>query len=126
MMIALARVDCCDFFSLMTTFSGKGTEFQSDPFNYLDGVPSIHPPLDITDTDSDSEAPVEGDTIPVTPDAPSTSAASTAMTMPPVVPKELKDKSKSKVTYVNKVPDIADAPAYCVVGKRGDNFWATY
>ena len=56
--IALAGVDCQELFTLLITFFGQGSEFQEDPFNYLDGAPKIHPPLDITDTDTDDESSV--------------------------------------------------------------------
>ena len=59
--IALAGVDCCELFTLLAAFFGQGTEFQEDPYNYLDSAPKIRPPLDITDTDSDDEVSTMGE-----------------------------------------------------------------
>ena len=43
--IALAGVDCRELFTLLVTFFGRGSEFQEDPFNYLDGTPKSDPLL---------------------------------------------------------------------------------
>ena len=51
----MAGVDCRDLFTLMTTFFGQGTDFAEDPFGFLVGAPSIQPPLDLTETDTDDE-----------------------------------------------------------------------
>ena len=59
--IALAGVDCRELFTLLVTFFGRGSKFQEDPFNYLDGVPKIRPPLDITDMDTDDETSAVGE-----------------------------------------------------------------
>ena len=93
----------------MTLF-GRGTEFQEDPFNYLDGAPKICPPLDITDTDYDEEAStVEQDTVPNSQIEATTSQVevpvpSSTTTVPPWQPQV---KSRSKVTFVDKVTDIS-------------------
>ena len=55
MTISMAGVDCKDLFALMTAFFGQGTDFAVDPFNYLDGAPSIRPPLALTDMKSKGE-----------------------------------------------------------------------
>ena len=39
--IALAGVDCRELFTLLVAFFGRGSEFQEDPFNYLDDAPKI-------------------------------------------------------------------------------------
>ena len=53
MTITLARSNCKELFTLLTTFFGKDTGV--DPFGFLDGAPKIKPPLDLTDTDTEDE-----------------------------------------------------------------------
>ena len=55
MTISMAGVDGRELFTLMTTFFGHGTDFSEDPFRFLDGAPTIRPPLDLTDMDTDDE-----------------------------------------------------------------------
>ena len=120
--VALARVDCRELFTLLTAFFGQGTEFQEDPFNYLDGAPEICPPLDLTNTDEDEEeatvsqegagtAPpsvsVPAPRIPVEAEVPESSqpTASVKTRDPPV-------KSHPKVNYSDKVANIALARGF--------------
>ena len=53
MTIALAGVDCKDFWRVLVTFFGSNRE--EDPFQFLDGAPIIKHPLDLTDTDSEDD-----------------------------------------------------------------------
>ena len=92
----------------------KAQSFQEDPFNYLDGAPKIHPPLDITDMDSDDEVSTVGEEVVPSPQValsesqvvisvptPTTSAT------PSFTPCEPQVKSRPKVTYADKVADIS-------------------
>ena len=51
MTIAVAGMDCRDFWKVLVTFFGSNRG--EDPFQFLDGVPVIKCPLDLMDTDSD-------------------------------------------------------------------------
>ena len=73
--IALAGTDTKELFSLLTMFFGKGTDV--DPFSFIDGAPLIKRPLDLTDTESETEGGGGEDTASVSsraPDEPSTSS----------------------------------------------------
>ena len=122
MTVALAGVDCRELFTLLTTFFGRGTEFQADPFSYLDGAPKIRPPLDLTDTDEEEEEgasvsqeqsdPTQSSvSIPIsTPVVAETSSSSQSSVLvrardPPV-------KSRPKGNYPDKVPDILQARGF--------------
>ena len=120
--VALAGVDCRELFTLLTTFFGRGTEFQEDPFNYLDGAPKIHPPLDLTDTDEEEE---EGASVSQEKSEPTQSSVSIPIPMPAVaetstssqssVPVRTRDppvKSRPKGNYPDKVPDILQARGF--------------
>ena len=54
MTIALASVDCRDFWKVLVTFFGSNQA--EDPFQFLDGAPVIKRPLDLTDTDCDDDS----------------------------------------------------------------------
>ena len=114
--IALAGVDCRELFTLLITFFGRGSEFQEDPFNYLDGAPKIRPPLDIMDTDTDDETSVMGEEAVPSPQVPlSDSQIITTMPAPvaPTLPhREPLVKSHPKITYVDKVSDISLAQGF--------------
>ena len=117
--IALPGVDCHELFTLLVTFFGRGSEFQEDPFNYLDSAPKIRPPLDITDTDSDDEALAVGKEAVPSPQVPlSKSQVVVAVPAPsaspgPSVPQhEPQVKSCPKVTYVDKAADISMAQGF--------------
>ena len=112
--IALARVDCRELFTLLVAFFGQGSEFQEDPFNYLDGAPKIQPPLNITNTDSDNEVSAVGEEAVPLPQvtlsesqvvvlvpAPSASPAPSFPQCEPQV------KSHPKATYADKAADIS-------------------
>ena len=117
--IALAGVDCCELFTLLVAFFGRGSEFQEDPFNYLDGAPKIRPPLDITDTDSDDEVSAVGEEAVPSPQVPlnesqvvvlaPTPSVSTAPSFPQHEPQV---KSHPKATYVDKAIDISMAQGF--------------
>ena len=113
--IAMAGVDCWEFFTLLTAFFGHGKEFQEEPFNYLDGAPKICPPLDITDTDSDEEAStVEQGIVPnLQTEATTSQVEASVSSSTPVVPlREPQVKSCPKVTYMDKVTDISLAQGF--------------
>ena len=131
--MALAGVDCRELFTLLTTFFGRGTEFQADPFSYLDGAPEIRPPLDLTDTDEEEE---EGASVSQEPSAPTPSSVAIPLPTPVVigtsassqssmvetstssqssVPVRARDppvKSRPKGNYPDKVPDILQARGF--------------
>ena len=114
--IALAGVDCRELFTLLVTFFGRGSEFQEDPFNYLDGAPKIRPPLDIADTDTDDEtSAVEEEAVPSL-QVPLSESQIITTAPTPVVPTPLQHeplvKSRPKMTYVDKVPDILMAQGF--------------
>ena len=103
--IALAGSDTKELFKLLVTFFGKGTDV--DPFGFIDGAPVIKRPLDLTDTESDSET---GD------DAASTSTTATTTAEPSTstgvaseAPVTKPVKIKPKVSYPDKCVDIQDA-----------------
>ena len=111
--IALARVDCCELFTLLVAFFGRGSEFQEDPFNYLDGAPKIRSPLDITDMDSDDEVSAVGEEAVPSPQVTlSESQVVVLVKAPSVSPapsfpqREPQVKSCPKVTYADKTTDI--------------------
>ena len=120
--VALAGVDCRELFTLLTTFFSRGTEFQEDPFSYLDGAPKIRPPLDLTDTDEEEEGEKEGalasketsETVPSS--APIPSSTPTAAEVPtssqqstPLKTRDPPVKSRPKGNYPDKIPDISQA-----------------
>ena len=114
--IALAGVDCRELFTLLITFFGRVSEFQEDPFNYLDGAPKIHPPLNITDTDTDEENSVMEEEAVPSPQVPLSdsqiiTAASTPMAPTPPQHEPLV-KSRPKMTYIDKVSDISMAQEF--------------
>ena len=116
MTISMASVDCRELFTLMTTFFGQGTDFAADPFGYLDGAPSIRPPLDLTDTDSDNEGEKAES------QASASTMVSTAASAPqgPVdilEPKEPHVKSKPKIQYPDKVPSLAESKGFFPINK---------
>ena len=103
--IALAGSDTKELFKLLVTFFGKGTDV--DPFGFIDGAPVIKRPLDLTDTESDSET---GD------DAASTSTTATTAAEPSTstgvaseAPVKKPVKIKPKASYPDKCVDIQDA-----------------
>ena len=51
--ITLAGSDTKELFTLLVTFFGKGTDV--DSFSFIDAAPIIKRPLDLTDTESESE-----------------------------------------------------------------------
>ena len=53
MTIVLAGVDCKDLWRVLMTFFGSNWE--EDPFQFLDGAPLIKRPLDLTDTESEDD-----------------------------------------------------------------------
>ena len=114
--IALAGVDCREFFTLLITFFGRGSEFQEDPFNYLDGAPKIRPPLDITDTDTDDETSVMEEEAVPSPQIPLSDSQIITTTSAAVAPtpphREPLVKSRPKITYVDKVLDISMAQGF--------------
>ena len=116
--IALAGVDCREFFTLLVTFFGRGSEFQEDPFNYLDGAPKIRPPLDITDMDTDDETSAVGEEAVPSPQIPLSESQIITPVPTPVVPSlvssqcEPQVKSRPKMTYVDKVSDISMAQGF--------------
>ena len=101
--IALAGTDTRELFTLLVTFFGKGTDV--DPFSFIDAAPVIKRPLDLTDTESESE---EGGN-----DAASTSAGTTAPVEPspstsaPPVKKPI--KIRQKASYQDKCVDVQEA-----------------
>ena len=56
MAIVLAGVDCKDLRRVLVTFFGSNWE--EDPFQFLDGAPVIKRPLNLTDTESDNDTSV--------------------------------------------------------------------
>ena len=117
--IALTGVDCCELFTLLVAFFGRGSDFQEDPFNYLDGAPKIRPPLDITDTDSDDESSaVVEEAVPSPQVALGASQvvisvpAPSAPSVPPPIQREPQVKSRPKVNYVDQVTDITMAQGF--------------
>ena len=112
MTIALAGVDCREFFTLMTSFFGQCTEFQEDPFNYLDGAPAVWLPLDLTDTDMDDEQEEALSTTDTPGQEAATPVTSTSVPAAPVVPHEPKVKSKLKARYIDRCTDIADTQGF--------------
>ena len=111
--MALAGMDCRELFTLLTTFFGRGTEFQEDPFNYLDGAPKIRPPLDLTDTNKEEE---EASALPEgsesTPSPAPTAEPEVSTSSQPTVAVRTRDppvKSRSKINYSDKVLDINQA-----------------
>ena len=126
MTISMAGVDCRELFTLMTAFFGQGTNFADDPFAFLDGAPSIRPPLDLTDTDSDdnegekSEPSTPTATTPASTAATSTATSSTAAassTDPPgpvdiLEPKVPRVKARPKAQYADKVPSLAQTKGF--------------
>ena len=116
--IALAGVDCRELFTLLVTFFGRGSEFQEDLFNYLDSAPKIHPPLDITDTDTDDETSAVGEEAVPSPQVPLSESQIITSVPTPVVPtpvssqREPQVKSRPKMTYVDKVSDISMAQGF--------------
>ena len=114
--IALAGVDCRELFTLLVTFFGRGSEFQGNPFNYLDGAPKIHPPLDITDTDTDDGTSAVGEEAVPSPQVPLSESQIITTAPAPVVPtppqREPLVKSRPKMTYVDKVLDISMAQGF--------------
>ena len=116
MTISMAGVDCRELFTLMTMFFGQGTDFAADPFGYLDGAPSIRPPLDLTNTDSNDEGEKAES------QASASTMVSTAASVPqdPVdilEPKEPHVKSKPKIQYPDKVPSLAETKGFFPVNK---------
>ena len=116
MTVAMAGVDCRELFSLMTAFFGQGTDFANDPFNFLDGAPSIHPPLDLTDTDSNGEEEkAEKSDQPASASAPAASGVAPSASQGPVDILEPQDppvKSKPKAQYADKVPSLAQTRGF--------------
>ena len=116
MTVAMAGVDCRELFSLMTAFFGQGTNFANDPFNFLDGAPSIRPPLDLTDTDSDREEEKAGKSDqPASASVPAASEVAPSASQGPVDILEPRDppvKSKPKVQYADKVPSLAQTRGF--------------
>ena len=105
--IALAGTNTRELFTLLVTFFGKGTDV--DPFSFIDAAPVIKCPLDLTDTESESEeggndaaststGPGRAPTAPVEPSS-STSA--------PSVKKPI--KIRQKATYQDKCVDVQGA-----------------
>ena len=113
MTIAMAGVDCKEFFTLITTFFGHGTSFADNPFGYLNGAPTIRPPLDLTDTDTNDESGGAGSC------ASEGTPASTSVPGPVDIlePKEPKVKSKPKMQYTDRVPDIANTKGFFPLDK---------
>ena len=122
MTVALAGVDCRELFTLLTTFFGRGTEFQADPFSYLDGAPKIRPPLDLTDTDDEEE---EGEGASVfkeeseqtqssvsIPISTVTEVPTSSQQSAPVKTRDPPVKSRPKGNYPDKVPDILEARGF--------------
>ena len=122
MTVALAGVDCRELFTLLTTFFGRGTEFQADPFSYLDGAPKIRPPLDLTDTDEEEE---EGEGASVSkeeseqtqssvsiPISTATEVPTSSQQSAPVKTRDPPVKSRPKGNYPDKVPDILQARGF--------------
>ena len=112
--IALAGVDCRELFTLLVAFFGRSSEFQEDPFNYLDGAPKIWPPLDITDTDSDDEVSALGEEAVPLPQVTLGESQAVVLVPAPSVPPapsfpwlEPQVKSCPKDTYADKAADIS-------------------
>ena len=63
--IALAGSDTKELFTLLVTFFGKGTDI--DPFSFIDAAPIIKRPLDLTDTESETEGVVMKTLLPPAP-----------------------------------------------------------
>ena len=122
----MAGVDCWELFTLLLAFFSRGTEFQEDPFNYLDGAPKICPPLDLTDTDEDEEEasastqetePIPPPQIPVTISHVSTTKvemplSATAKPTTSTIPWDPPVKFRSKTFYPDKVSDISAAMGF--------------
>ena len=113
MTIAMAGVDCREFFTLMITYFGHSTPFADDPFGYLDGAPTIRPPLDLTDTDTDDEREKAGS------HASESTSASTSLLNPVNIlePREPKVKLKPKAQYADRMPDIANTKGFFPLDK---------
>ena len=79
-------MDCREFFTLLITFFGRGSEFQEDPFNYLDSAPEICQPLDITDMDTDDETSAVGEEAVPSPQVPLSESQIITTVPTPVVP----------------------------------------
>ena len=124
--VAMAGVDCREHFTLLIAFFGQGTEFQEDPFNYLDGAPEICPPLDLTDTNEEEEEasvstqetePIPPPQIPVTVSHVSTTKvemplSATANPTTSTLPQDPPVKSRPKTFYPDKVSDISAAMGF--------------
>ena len=103
--MALAGTDTKELFKLLVTFFGKGTG--EDPFSFIDGAPVIKRPLDLTDTESESET---GDDAASTSTTATTSAepsASTSVTSEAPAKKPI--KIKQKPSYPDKCADVQES-----------------
>ena len=103
--VALAGTDTKELFKLLVTFFGKGTDV--DPFSFIDGAPVIKRPLDLTDTESESEAGDDAASTSTTATTTAEPSASTCVTSEAPVKKVV--KIKQKASYPDKCADVQDA-----------------
>ena len=99
--IALAGTDTKELFTLLVTFFGKGTDI--DPFSFIDAAPIIKRPLDLTDTESETE---EGGEDTASTSTHATDEPSTSTSEPPA---KKPIKLRQKVSYQDKCADVQEA-----------------
>ena len=106
--VALAGTDTKELFSLLVTFFGKGTDV--DPFSFIDAAPIIKRPLDLTYTESKSEAGGDAASSSTTATVePSTSTSTPSSGIPP---EKKPVKIKQKISYVDKCADVQEAVGF--------------
>ena len=101
--IALAGSDTKELFTLLVTFFGKGTDI--DPFSFIDAAPIIKRPLDLTDTESETEG--GGDEDVASTSTLATTDEPTTSTSEPPVKKPI--KLRKKVSYQDQCADVQEA-----------------
>ena len=105
--IALAGTDTKEFFTLLVTFFGRGTEV--DPFSFLDAAPIIKRPLDLTDTESESDTEVASTSTAASVPTEPTASTSTSSVTPAPAPAKKPIKIRQKVSYPDKCSDVQEA-----------------
>ena len=111
--IALAGSDCCELWTLLVTFFGKGAD--TDPFEFLDTVPAMKQPLDLVDTDSEEEASVADSTTSAAASNVPERGSTTSATPPPAPAGVHKDfKLAPKPSWPDLVASIEQAEGFIV------------
>ena len=88
------------------TFFGKGTEV--DPFSFIDAAPLIKRPLDLTDTESESDTDVASTSASTSAPAEPSTLTSTPTSVPTASAKK-PIKIRQKVSYQDKCTDVQEA-----------------